>query len=70
MSGQVKDSRSLSSIDVDIRYRIPVMLREQQCWEFASSVNKMEKNAGVNFFTVSVCCALRVTSSEGAQRDF
>jgi hypothetical protein len=32
-----KDTRSVSSIDVEVHYSIPMMLRQQQCWKFASA---------------------------------
>ena len=32
-----KDTGSMSSIEVGLLYGIPVMLRQQQCWKFASA---------------------------------
>jgi len=46
-----KDTRLVSSIDVDLLYRIPVMLREQHYWKFASVVS----NVGIPYFRKLEC---------------
>jgi len=33
---EFKDTRSMSSYEVDLRYKIPMILRQQKCWKFAS----------------------------------
>jgi endonuclease I len=48
---QFKDTRSASSKDVDLEYRIPAILRQQQCWKFAS----VRKNVGTSWFRKLGC---------------
>jgi len=46
-----KDTRSASSMEVDLMYRIPVMLRQQHCWKFASA----RRNVGTSSFRKLGC---------------
>ena len=41
-----KASRSVSIQEVDLHYRIPVMLRQQQCWKFASARRNIQIATG------------------------
>jgi hypothetical protein len=45
---QFKDTRSVSSIDVDLLYSLPVTLRQQHCWEFASCRINVAHGGSVN----------------------
>jgi hypothetical protein len=47
-----KDSRSVSSIDVAARFRIPEMLRHGACWKFASFIRNVDISLGLGKF----CC--------------
>jgi len=53
-----KDIKSVSTHEMAGLYVIPVMLRQQQCWKFASG--------GTNFGTLQFCklCCQNVAFSE------
>ena len=39
---KIKDTISVSSHEVDFLYRIPLMLRQQQGWKFASATRNID----------------------------